>query len=195
MTTKKFYIAFKPNEFIHGEVVKHLDLIKEKAAPLTPTPLDRIHVTTLFLGQVPEEHAVQVLQSCRQVRAFTVFFGGPGHFNKKVAIIKVDRGNAIIALNRIQRAKLAELQGKDPERAYQGDYNPHLTLAKYEGEVPATSAQLWDAVLRCIDDVDLTKYGASYVTHLGLYHKAELIEEIQLAPSFMQSQVTAGGDA
>jgi 2'-5' RNA ligase len=183
----KYYIAFKPSAEIEREVVKHLDLIREKAAPLTVTPLDRIHVTTLYLGGVPESVGVSVLHSCRSVRAFDVYFSGPTHFNKKVAIIKLDRGNALIALNRIQRAKLSEMRGGDPERIFQGDYNPHLTLAKYEGTPPATSASLWDAVLRCIDDVDLTKFGKSIVTHLGLYTKSTLIEEIQLAPQYDRS--------
>jgi 2'-5' RNA ligase len=184
----KYYIAFKPSVEIEREVVKHLDLIREKVAPLTVTPLDRIHVTTLYMGEVPESIGVSVLHACRQVRAFDVYFSGPTHLRKKVAIIKLDRGNALVALNRIQRAKLSEMRGGDPERIFQGDYTPHLTLAKYEGSSgtrwESTSAQVWDAVLRCIDDVDLTKFGKSTVTHLGLYTKSTLVEEIQLAPQY-----------
>ena len=182
--SNKYYLAFKPDQQTEDEVIRLLSLIVDKAAPLTITPLDRIHVTTAFLGKVPEAQAVQVLQACRQVRAFDVHYGGPGHFNKKVVVIKVDRGNALVALNRIQLTKLAELKGGDPWATRSSIYNPHLTLAKYEGVVDATSAQVWDAVLRCIDPVDPSKFGKSTVNKLGLYCKSTLIEEINLAPQY-----------
>lgn len=186
--SNKYYLAFKPSEEVHEEVVRLLTIIVDQAAPLTVTPLDRIHVTTCFLGEVEQSVAVQVLQCCRQVRTFDVYYGGPSHFDKKVAIIKLDRGNELMSLNRVQQHKLQELKGRELRA---NPYNPHLTLAKYDGAVPATSAQIWDAVLRCIDPVDPAKFGKSTVSKLGLYCKSELIEEIQLAPAWSLHQKQA----
>jgi 2'-5' RNA ligase len=178
----KLYLAFKVSQAIETKVLNLLARIADVAGPLTITPADRIHVTTLFLGEVSESSGVQVLQACRQVRAFDVFFNGVSHFNKKVLIIKADQSSAVMQLNRMQANKFDELQGKEPKRR---EYNPHLTLAKYEGEKPATSAQVWDAILRCFDVLHTGAgfLGSCRVDRLGLYHRSECLEEIHLAPA------------
>lgn len=178
----KLYLAFKVSQEIETKVLNYLSRIADVAGPLTLTPPDRIHVTSLFLGDVPEETGVQVLQACRQVRTFDVFFNGVSHFNKKVLIIKADPSSSVMQLNRMQANKFDELQGKEPKRR---EYNPHLTLAKYEGEKPATSAQVWDAILRCFDVLHTGAgfLGSCRVDRLGLYHRSECLEEIHLAPA------------
>jgi 2'-5' RNA ligase len=177
----KLYLAFKVSEEVEAKVLNQLARIADVAGPLTLTPPDRIHVTSLFLGEVSEEIGVKVLHVCRQVRAFTVHFSGLSHFNKKVLIQKADHSSAVMHLNRIQAEKLDELQGRESSRR---EYNPHLTLAKYEGLKPATTAQIWDAVLKCFDvlHTGAPYLGASYVDRVGLYHKSECLEEIHLAP-------------
>lgn len=178
----KLYLAFKVSQEIETKVLNLLARIADIAGPLTITPADRIHVTSLFLGDVPEETGVKVLQACHQVRAFDVYFSSVSHFNKKVLICKADRGNMVMALNRMQADKFDELQGKEPMRR---EYNPHLTLAKYEGEKPATSAQVWDAILKCFDVLHIGAgfLGACRVDRLGLYHRSECLEEVHLAPA------------
>jgi 2'-5' RNA ligase len=177
----KLYLAFKVSPEIETKVLNLLARIADVASPLTLTPVDRIHVTSLFLGEVPEEIGVKVLHACRQVRSFDVHFNSISHFNKKVLIVKADRGNMVMAVNKIQCNKFDELQGKDPVRR---EYNPHLTLAKYEGQVFATSAQVWDAVQRCFHVLHEGSpgLGSCRVTSLGLYCKSECLEEIRLAP-------------
>lgn len=179
----KLYLAFKVSQEIETKVLNYLSRIADVAGPLTLTPPDRIHVTSLFLGEVSEEIGVQVLQACRQVRAFDVFFNSISHFNKNVLIIKADHSGAVMQLNRMQANKFDELQGKELTR--RREYNPHLTLAKYEGEKAATTAQIWNAVLACFDVLHTGNafLGGCRVERLGLYHRSECLEEIHLAPA------------
>lgn len=169
----KMYCAIKLNQ----ELTSKVQLLVQtygNTPPLTPTPLDRVHLTTLFLGDTTEEIGRQVLRSAAHMSPFKVHLMGPGSFDDRVLYLGV-QSDYLCKLNNLQRFS-AEKHGLKPAVRYE----PHITLCKMEKKGRARG-QILNLIDKIVNEVqDWNHLGWSMVESLGLYSKSELLDEVLL---------------
>ena len=109
-------------------------LISEKLLPLIPAdswgkvPQENLHVTMLFLGQLPAEAVERLRAQAEQLKnsnAFEAELQGIGHFNGRVLWIGFGKGGDEF---RGLCEKLQAAVGVRDER-----FHPHVTLARNKG--------------------------------------------------------------
>lgn len=167
----KLYCAFKLDDSINA-MVRHAMQRVEGLQPLETTPVDRIHVTTAFLGEIPLEQGADVLRACADELQFYCRVGGPGTFTG-VLYLTVES----VGAHRL-RTLQAEAYGKVcGRRLWPAQYVPHVTVAKRaEGDKrdPKAALALGSKMIHDINP------GSCLVTHIGLYTKSDCLYEIPL---------------
>jgi 2'-5' RNA ligase len=130
--TMRLFIAFDPGEEILGRIEEARARVRGRAARAKWVRAEGMHVTLVFLGEVPD--AGEVVERARAVASrhapMTLRFEGAGCFGgRKARVLWVGVGGEVEALCAVQKelsTALADL-GQGPEdRAY----SPHLTLAR-----------------------------------------------------------------
>ncbi len=168
------YLGFKLNE-VMTDLVKQVIMSNcVELPPLVPVPLDRIHVTTLFLGNVDVATGKDILvKSCQEARSFAVHVSGAGDFGGKTLYLKVKPyDNQLVEIRTRQYNEFFRQTGR---KAWPPAYIPHVTLAKAEGRDMAV-----DQIRECLSRLSGLDLGLSQVTAMGLYCKSELLAEVGL---------------
>jgi len=144
---------------------------REKA--LTWVAVDRMHLTLVFLGEVPDSSASTMIDAVNRTIALAPFdavFEGVGVFPPedasrsrkppRVLWLGVTRGaDAIIAVQRDIAARVAALGAPIEDRPF----HPHLTLARWRRSV-------WSDRRRVADAVRSGAIATVHVDHATLYH-------------------------
>lgn len=180
----KYYIAFKLQPDVHQRVAAIVENYCSRRSPLEPVPLDRLHVTTLFLGDVPYDHAHTILVNSLVgvLTPFDVFVGAPGDFNGRILYLEIIETLGHLATIRSrQYNEYARLIGKNP---WPTVYQPHLTLAKVEPLGSYSEKHV------AADAIDFAKFKIgpgpeawSPVTSMGIYEKSDCLFEVDFARS------------
>jgi 2'-5' RNA ligase len=130
--TMRLFVAFDPGEEILGRIEEAKERVRGKAARAKWVRTEGMHVTLVFLGEVPT--ADEVVDRARAVASrhapMALRFEGAGCFGgRKPRVLWVGVGGEVAALCAAQKelaTALADI-GQGPEdRAY----SPHLTLAR-----------------------------------------------------------------
>lgn len=173
----KYYIAFKVGEAATKRAQRFISAHCVGNHPLVPTPLDRIHVTTAFLGEMEESQAKAILHVSTpfRMKSFSVNIGGLRAFQPRVLYASVScPTSALDDLREFQAHFYHKLTGK---HLYPAAYTPHLTLAKTEGKESAK--QEINEILASAA-AENWEQGPCYVNAIGLYTKSWLVEELEL---------------
>lgn len=170
----KLYLGFRLDSQLTARIATMIDTYCARREPLEPVPADRIHITTLFLGDVPVATAKSILTRTASERTpFDVFIGAAASF-PTVLYLSVDEPKGMLELlHRRQATEFSLLSGKLPGHTI---YTPHVTLAKGRKQ---------SETLR--DMIDLAKHRIgpgpevwSSISSLCLFHKSEILDEVQL---------------
>lgn len=178
----KYYLAFKPDTGALDTIKSAINEYLADATPLVTTPLDRLHVTTLFLGEVEKSQALSVLGASQSCREFVVSLAGIGSFGNKVLYLGVEGGTLLRQLHETQcaaaRAAIGPVQSNG--------YVPHLTLCKLDGKAPEKTEAGLDYNNHFEDKrarlLALDIFHQCLINTVGLYTKSELIDEVRLLP-------------
>jgi 2'-5' RNA ligase len=180
----KLYIAFKLSPLVERVVKQVIVDHCSNKPPLVPTPLDRIHVTTLFLGEMYPDVAKDIVtKSLLGIKQFKVWVGSCNTFGGKVAYFDVgDDALSGDSMLRRMRAAQVELYEQRGHVAWPRNYEPHVTLAKLDEN--KTSKEDKKAahfqILDLISDLQGMRAGGCDVDTVGLYHKSECLKEWKL---------------
>lgn len=131
---------------------------------------DRLHVTTRFLGEIPEAQAQTILESASVVAPFDAFLGEPGSFGDRVLYLRA-YGSGLTMVNRVQSYAFRLQLGRG---GYE-DYKGHLAIAK----APGREGSAFE-VTAGINTLSHTPMMPFRVERVGLYHKSELLSEVKL---------------
>lgn len=109
-----------------------------------PTPPEQLHLTLMFLGEVPRERLGETVQVgamvARRVAPFTLRLGGTGYFpadgTPRVWFVKAE-GAGLEALASGLREALPDLGDPKPFKA-------HITLARRKGPAPRIGPVVFD---------------------------------------------------
>lgn len=175
MEARKFYAAVKIGTTAEEKVKEYLENFDNLKAfeALETTPRDRIHVTVLYLGEIPEAQAIEIVEEAAHAACFDAFVGEAMSFGNHALILRV-YGSGLMVLHRNLSAKYQEVTGK----LYRGfdKYVPHVTIAKRDG-VRAGAAGDIQLGLASLINSPMMPFTVSSV---GLYHKSELVHEVKL---------------
>jgi len=172
----KFYLGFKFDENTTERLRQLVETCCSDSPPLVPTPADRLHVTTLFLGEVSEDQARRVLQASAACRQFVVNVHAPEVFPRVLYLQVTDVHGHLHALHDVQSDTFRAMGGNPQPKA---QYIPHLTLAKAEGKLDGSLATKLSAMS---DAVSTFQGGFHLITSVGLYSKSECLGEVGLLP-------------
>lgn len=136
---------------------KLLSVVAEHS-PRVPRALwtseEKLHITLLFIGGVPEEEpAERLAKACRGRTPFALKVHGAGCFGSRVLFANLSPVWELQALNKA-------LGGK-------GAFNPHLTLAKLEKS--GDSAIEFHSIAESLNKPDQPEYGRALVESVKLY--------------------------
>jgi 2'-5' RNA ligase len=173
----KFYLAFKFNEEFTARLAKLVEECCSDSPPLVPTPLDRLHVTTLFLGDVDESTARRVLAASSACRQFVVNVNAPDTFPRVLYLQVADVHGHLHALHDVQNDTFRALGGNPLPKA---QYIPHLTLAKCDGKPQGSSLEA--KLSNMSDAVSTFQGGMHLIRSVGLYTKSDCLGEVELLP-------------
>ena len=136
------------------------------AAKLNWTTVERLHITTKFIGEWPEdriEEMKRLLHGMDAAGAFEIGITGLGWFphsrNPRVLFAGVQGGEPLQALAQATEQATHRLGIPLEERAY----SPHLTLARVRDRVPL------EALKRAIDALESTAFGTFRAQAFHLY--------------------------
>ncbi len=135
-----FYAVFVPEEIAK----KLAETQKGLVGKWKPVPPHQMHLTLLFLGEVPEERLGELKGIGRDVAgsvpAFTARVRGTGHFpeagSPRVWFAKAE-GEGFLPLATRLRESLPEF---DDGKAFK----PHITLARKKGPAPRVAPVVFD---------------------------------------------------
>ena len=135
-----FYAVFVPEEIAK----KLAEAQKGLVGKWKPVPPHQMHLTLLFLGEVPEERLGELKGIGRDVAgsvpAFTARVRGTGHFpeagSPRVWFAKAE-GEGFLPLATRLRESLPEF---DDGKAFK----PHITLARKKGPAPRVAPVVFD---------------------------------------------------
>ena len=128
------------------------------------TGLESMHLTLRFIGEVPEDQAMDIDAALAEIRApaFTLTFDGVGMFGSgrraRVLWAGVERNEALAHL----QAKVESALVRCGLPAEERKFSPHITLARLK-DAPA------DRIGRFLSDRGLFRAGPMPVDHLTLY--------------------------
>ena len=118
------------------------------------TPLEQVHLTLRFLGNVEEARVADLSAALAGAVAgcgpFALDSGGLGAFPslERARVVWVGLGGELEALSALQKAASAacdRFAGKPEDKPF----HPHLTLARVREAGPRERRQLGDAIERC----------------------------------------------
>jgi 2'-5' RNA ligase len=145
-----------------GALLSHL----RPAAKLAWTTVERLHITTKFIGEWPEDRLDEMQLALRSVNpegAFEIAIAGLGWFpnarNPRVLFAGVKGGERLNALARATEEAVLRLGIAAEKRAY----SPHLTLARIRDRMPL------DALKRAIGALESTDFGMFRAQAFYLY--------------------------
>ena len=135
-----FYAVFVPNEVANRLAEAQKGLVGR----WKPVPPHQMHLTMLFLGDVPEERLGELEGIGRDVAmgvpAFTARVKGTGHFpeagNPRVWFAKVE-GKGFEELAQGLKTALPDFADAKP-------FKPHVTLARKKGPAPRVAPVVFD---------------------------------------------------
>lgn len=141
-TLRLFYAIFVPKE-LRPELAE-LQRRLRGYRNWKPTPLEQLHLTLMFLGEVARERLGEVTKAgeavARQVAPFTLRLGGTGYFppegTPRVWFVKAE-GVGLEPLASGLRAALPGLGDAKPFKA-------HITLARRKGPAPRVGPVVLD---------------------------------------------------
>lgn len=170
---EKLYCAVKIGRAHEEKVVEYLEKFKERGVfeRLECVEPKRLHVTTAFLGEIPQAQAEAVLKSAEGLAPFDCFLGEAMSFGSKVLILRA-YGSGLLVLNRRHKDAYWGQTGRNLSGGQK--YVPHLTLAKHDG------AGSWNDVNAGVADLQNSPMMPFTVSAVGLYHKADLVAEVKL---------------
>jgi 2'-5' RNA ligase len=173
MDQRKLYCAVKIGRAHEETVVEYLDSFKERGLffRLETVEPKRLHVTTAFLGEMPQAQAEAVLKASEGLAPFDCFLGEAMSFGSKVLILRA-YGSGLLRLNRMHADSFEIATGRKLSGGQK--YVPHLTLAKHDG------AGSWNDVNAGVAALQNTPMMPFTVSSVGLYHKADLVAEVKL---------------
>lgn len=173
----KLYIAAKLAPAPERMISEAIDKYCVNRAPLVPTPRDRIHITTLFLGECSLELGRDLLMMAKTVQPFMIDLGPVAAFQPRVVYLEVGgQTTHLTCLHQSTALGYKTAMGQFPPGFKDwSSYTPHVTLAKVEGRETA-KFQIEDI----IRDMGEFYPGISWVRSIGLYHKSELLAEEKL---------------
>jgi 2'-5' RNA ligase len=180
----KLYCAFKLSQEINNVVKGYIvDYCSDKP-PLEPTELDRLHVTTVFLGEMDLEQAKKILHVAEDLYSFEVMMGSILTMANRVLYLDIiPLGDMLGQLQKAQADYYKYLTGRN---IWPAGYEPHLTLAKAPGAGNMASHKaLMEVSTALRNESPSDAQGASLrcrVGSIGLYTKSTLLDEVQLAP-------------
>jgi 2'-5' RNA ligase len=174
MSELKYYLAFKLEPELEQRVAEAVTKHCSDLQPLEPVPLDRLHVTLLFLGSVRESVAKQVLiDGCAECPGeFSVTVGGASTFSNRVLMLQVFDSDGWLAPLRNAVVKAAGVHGLG---SLTRGYTPHLTLAKTD-----QSYFGYHATFKGINALNTWQPARSKVKSVGLYYQSNLLHEVEL---------------
>ncbi len=114
-------------------------LVKSSGADLKPVDPENMHITLLFIGEVPESSLDDVKSAVSSVvfPRFTVRLAGlgafPNAFRPRVVWVGVREGQETLKSIHDQLVKNLKARGIRPED--EKEFSPHLTLARVKGSV------------------------------------------------------------
>jgi RNA 2',3'-cyclic 3'-phosphodiesterase len=145
-----------------GALLNHL----RPTAKLSWTSVDKLHITTKFIGEWQEDRIEEMKQSLEgmdRTGAFEVTIAGLGWFpdarNSRVLFAKVDGGEPLRSLAKATEGAAHRLGIPAETRAC----SPHLTLARVRDRVSL------DALKRAIDALASTDFGTFRAQTFYLY--------------------------
>jgi len=138
-------------------------------AKLAWTTVERLHITTKFIGEWPEERMEEMkaaLAGVDRPGAFEIAIQGLAWFNNgrnsRVLFADVKAGEPLHALARATEETVHRLGIEVGKRAY----SPHLTLGRMRDPVPL------DDLNRAIDGLASTDFGVFSATSFYLYQSS-----------------------
>jgi len=140
------------------------------------TPVEQIHLTLKFLGNIPDESVPELdaalRRACARVVPFELCASGLGCFpdSKRPRVLWVGLGGALDKLQELQKAIVIETErwGEPEDRPF----HPHLTLGRTKSTRPR-ELQALGAEVKTATAADL---GSWRVARVGLM-KSELLQE------------------
>jgi 2'-5' RNA ligase len=150
-------------------VQRNLGALLDQLRPtdkLSWTTLERMHITTKFIGEWPEERIEEMkrtLSAVNEPGAMDIQIRGLGWFpnprHPRVFWAGVEGGAALKALARGIEETLEKIGVPREDR----EYSPHLTLARIRERVPL------NAMMRAIESLESTDFGFFRATAFYLY--------------------------
>ena len=135
-----FYAVFVPDDIARRLAEAQRGLVGR----WKPVPPHQMHLTLLFLGEVPEERLGELKGVGRDVAgsipAFTARVHGTGHFP--------EAGSPRVWFARVEGEELFELADRLRESLPEFDdgraFKPHITLARKKGPAPRVAPVVFD---------------------------------------------------
>jgi RNA 2',3'-cyclic 3'-phosphodiesterase len=154
---------------IPGEVQNHLRVLLDRlrpAAKLSWSTVEKLHITTKFIGEWPEDRLEEMKGALGNVVApggVGIAIRGLGWFpnarNPRVFWAGVEGGDALKSLARATEYAMHALGVAIEDR----EYTPHLTLARVRDRVPM------DSLMRMVVSLASTDFGSFHARSFYLY--------------------------
>lgn len=168
---------------IPGEVQENLRILLERLRPtakLSWSAIEKLHITTKFIGEWPEERLEEMKAALRTMTAkggIEIGVRGLGWFpnirNPRVFWAGVEGGEELKSLARETEQAVHTIGVPVEDR----EYSPHLTLARIRERVPHARLHM-DALIRMIGSIASTDFGSFrarafylYLSRAGQYSK------------------------
>lgn len=154
---------------IPGEVQNNLRVLLDHLRPtakLSWSTVEKLHITTKFIGEWPEDRLEEMKSSLRKVTApdgVKIGVRGLGWFpnarNPRVFWARVEGGEELKALARATEQAVHSIGVAVEDR----EYSPHLTLARIRDRVSL------DALMERIGSLKSTNFGSFHAQAFYLY--------------------------
>ncbi|OYP31010.1 RNA 2',3'-cyclic phosphodiesterase [Rhodopirellula sp. MGV] len=177
MQTIRSFISIPITPGITSAATKIIKALKPVDSGIKWVPLDNLHLTLKFLGEVDNVEVFDVCTAIRSVTShiepFELHFTGTGGFpnldKPRVLYAGIeDPSGLLVKMVGELELKLADLGFKPEPR----DYRPHLTLGRARSKGGLVSEELSEAMQQYSD------------THLG----DMVVDEVNLMASFLDKQ-------
>lgn len=170
----RLFVAFTPPEDVRRAAAR---LCRDMRGA-RPVPLDQMHLTLRFLGDVPDEEAALIAEGLETVRAdrFEIRLEGVGSFGRPPRVLwaGVAPKEPVVRLHEAVEAALEGLAPEPEDRAF----SPHFTLARLKNAPPvqvrAFLAENAAFVTEPFEVCELVLY-SSVLSPQGATHQARLV--------------------
>lgn len=171
----KLYCAIKLSDRTTYGLMGVIDDIASDLTVAKPTPHDRLHVTTLFIGEMGLEGGKRILEAAAHVPAFNVRVGMADTFGLRVLFAGVNSDDGeLTQINKAQRKMLNQIK---KQNCFPVPFEPHFTLAKVDGH---GADQGITSIAFRLGLVLPETHRESRITEIGLYCKSECLHTVKL---------------